>query len=102
MTTVFLIVGSVLLVIMILCWVFCGHWTPNKEELRVTRTWAGIWIGGVFFLIFLPGLLAHLEIIPDKHLFWFPMLYVFFSIPTVGRYVREVAAVRKKRDGTEE
>ena len=121
-----LIVGAVLLVIMILLWVFdpllvalsaifsrravCREEgndrtkgkIRNKEELRVTRKWAGIWIGGVFFLIFLPGLLAHLEIIPDKNLFWFPLLYVFFFSPTVGRYVNEVAAVRKKRNGTEE
>ena len=126
MTLAFLIVGAVLLVIMILLWVFDpllvtvsaifrgravsreeGNETTkgkirNKEEVRVTRKWAGIWIGGVFSLIFLPGLLAHLEIIPIQTLPFFPLLYILFFSPTVARYANEVAAVRKKRDGTEQ
>ena len=67
----------------------------NDPERTLLRKWYDIWSVGAVALIFVPCLLAFLEIIEEKHVASFLMIYVIFFMPTVGMHAQQAAALRQ-------
>ena len=79
-----------------------GNKISDPVERRILRKWCAICAVGVFALIFVPGLLAHLEIIPGTRLAIFPCLFVILLFMAYGQFYREITAAKARGDNSGE
>ena len=92
--------GLLGLAAIVMTYAFNAKRLSNDRERRVMRKWCWIWSGGVFVLVFLPGLLVSLQTMPDKLAGIIPALYVVFVWPTVAWYTNEMRAAKNEHQDT--
>jgi hypothetical protein len=88
--------GLIAIVAMIVTAIVVGKRTANDDERRVFHKWCGIWSIGVMLFFVVPGVLAFLDVISEKTVGLLPAVYVVLFSPTIGWFVNEMTAARKK------